>query len=287
MGCKICNSNKTALYHNFSFFPVIICNSCGTLFAKEPPKSERLKEIYNEEYYKAWKGTAKQLTDETRKMKILTFSMYLKLLSNYATLKGKNLLDIGCATGYLLEAAKKMGCNCYGVEISPFGAKESSKIFPGKIYQGTLEKARFKDARFDIITMTDLIEHVVDPVVFMEEAKRILKPNGLILLVTPNFYSWWSKILGKKWTNFKEEHLFYFSPQSLKVLADISGLKIIFEKPVSKFLSLDYIYSQFSAFPTPVLFHISRLFPLFPSAIRSKPFPIGTGDYLQILRKVT
>jgi len=283
--CKICKSKDTSLYHQFKFFPVIECSTCGTLFAKHPPKESRLEEIYGDEYYEGWKGTKKKLTNKTREMKIYTFSFYLKLLSKFTSLRGKKVLDIGCATGYLLESARKIGCDCYGVELSPFGAREAGKKFPGRIFNGTLEKANYQRGTFDVITMTDLIEHVQDPTSFMDEVKRILKSNGYILLVTPNFHSWWSKILGKRWTNFKEEHLFYFSPKSLKILADISDFQIVFEKPISKFLSLDYIYSQFTVFPTPILYHISRLFKYFPGFIKYKPFPIGTGDYLSILRK--
>lgn len=287
VNCKICGSKDTTLYHTFPFFPVIACKSCGTLFAKHPPKEERLDEIYSDSYYEGWKGVDKKLTEKTRNMKIYTFSYYLKLLKRNTKLKGKKLLDIGCATGYLLEAAKKEGADCYGVEVSPYGAQEANKKFPGRIFCGILEEAKYQDNYFDIITMTDLIEHVLDPVFFLKEVNRILKPEGYILIITPNFHSWWSKILGKKWTNFKEEHLFYFSPTSLKFLMKKSDFKIIYEKAVSKYLNLDYIYSQFTVFPTPGLYHISRTFPLIPSVLRTKNFPIGTGDYLILAKKKT
>ena len=283
--CKICSSSKTFLYNNFPFFPVIACDSCGTLFAKNPPKEDRMDEIYSDTYYEGWKGVSNKLSDQTRDMKIYTFSAYLNLLKVNTSIKKTKLLDIGCATGYLLEAAKKEGADCYGVEVSPFGAKESNKKFPGKIFCGTLEGAKYQNNFFDIITMTDLIEHVIDPVSFLKEVFRILKPGGYILIITPNFQSWWSKILGKRWTNFKEEHLFYFSPESLKFLMNKTNFEIISEKAVSKYLNLDYIYSQFTVFPTPGLYHISRTFPLFPKAIRVKNFPIGTGDYLVLAKK--
>jgi 2-polyprenyl-3-methyl-5-hydroxy-6-metoxy-1,4-benzoquinol methylase len=283
--CKICKSENIFLYHTFKFFPVLGCRECGTLFAEHPPKQERMDEIYGNDYYKGWEGMNNRLTRYTKSMKVYTFSAYFKLFSKFTHMKNKKLLDVGCATGYLLEAAKKMGCDCYGVELSPFGATEASKKFPGRIFNGTLEEARYKSESFDIITLTDLIEHVIDPVEFLKEVKRILKPGGFILIVTPDFHSWWAKFMKNKWTNFKEEHLFYFSSKSLKTLAGIVNLKTLYEKPVSKFLSLEYIYSQFTVFPTPIFYHISRIFPFFPAKIRLTPFPIGTGDILMILKK--
>ncbi len=283
--CKICKSDKTYLYHKFDFFPVIGCKNCGTFFAKNVPKEKRMREIYGDEYYKGWEGMNNKLTSSTKKMKVYTFSAYFKYVSKFLSLKNKKILDIGCATGYLLEAAKKEGCDCYGVELSTFGAEEASKKFPGRIFNGTLEEARYEAHYFDFITMTDLIEHVVDPVKFLKEAKRILKPDGYILIVTPDLSSWWSKLMRTRWTNFKEEHLFYFCPKSLKILADMCGFEIVSGKPISKFLSLDYIYSQFTVFPTPVFYQISRLFPFLPEPIRLRAFPIGTGDYLLVIKK--
>ncbi|MBI2596284.1 class I SAM-dependent methyltransferase [Candidatus Daviesbacteria bacterium] len=270
------------------FFDLYHCNQCNLYFAVGGITNEKLKKIYNKDYFRFWHGTTPTLTkevkDNVRKMKKKTFASYLKLVENLTTLNGKKLLDIGCATGFLLELAKEKGCDCYGTEISTFAAKEAEKKFPGKIYCGDFEKMPYKKTGFDIITMADVIEHLPNPISILQKVKKILKPNGYLIIVTPNIASFWAKILGKRWTNFKEEHIYYFSPKSLKILSQKSNLQIIHEKSVSKFLTLEYIYSHFRTYPTPFLGLVSNVFLLLPKFIQRLPFPIKTGDYLMLLK---
>ncbi len=291
MICKICQNKKLKYFAQFPFFDLYYCNNCKTYPANGNFDKKFLTRVYSESYFNFWKGTSPTLTDkvksEVRKMKRETFGEYLKIISKHHKLKGSKLLDIGCATGYLLELAQEKGCDCSGVEVSSFAAKEASKKFPKRIFNGTIEQAKYKDKQFDIITMIDLLEHVTDPIKTLNEVKRILKPDGYILIVTPNIDSVWVKLLGKKWTNFKEEHIFYFSPISLKFMTEKTNLKIIYQTNVIKYLTLEYIYSHFVSYPTPFFGQISKVTPLLPKVIRIKPFPIRTGDYLVLLKNDT
>jgi 2-polyprenyl-3-methyl-5-hydroxy-6-metoxy-1,4-benzoquinol methylase len=288
--CKICSSDKTFFLYRLPFFKVYRCSTCGTGFANKKFTKEDFDRIYAESYYDSWKGTenklSKDVKNQVKNMKLKTFGNYLNLLKTNS-LKKKKLLDVGCATGYLLEKAKQLGYDPYGVEYSHFAAKEAAKRFPKKIFSGSLEQAKYKSSFFDVVTLIDVIEHVEDPQKQMKEVKRILKPNGHIIVVTPNLESLWSKILKSNWTNLKEEHIFYFTPSSLKFLIKKSGFEILYSSVVTKHLTLNYIYSHFKSYPTPILGTISELFKLLPNKVRNIPFPIKTGDYIIMARLIT
>lgn len=288
--CKICLSKRSSLLYQLPFFNVYKCHRCGTGFADKKFKQSDFDRIYAESYYDSWKGTDNKLSKEVKKqvknMKIKTFDSYLKKITKIESLKNKKLLDVGCATGYLLEKAKQLGAEVHGVEYSRFASREAQKKFPNKVFSGFLEQANYKRSFFDVITLIDVIEHVENPIKQMREVKRILKQNGLIIVVTPNLESLWSKLLKNKWTNLKEEHIFYFTPSSLQLLIKKSGFEVLFESVVTKYLTLNYIYSHFKSYPTPILGTISKLFKLLPNKIRNIPFPIQTGDYLILAKLV-
>lgn len=259
--------------------------SCETLFAGKLPSKKRIREIYKASYYDSWKGTEQGINQTTKKMKSKTFISYLDLIERYMKLKNKFLLDIGCATGFFIEEANKRGALSFGVELSSYAAKEASKKFPKKIFLGQIENIEFTASKFDAITMIDMIEHSLNPVKTLKKVYKIIKKGGYILLVTPNTKSFWAKLLGKKWTNFKEEHLYYFSSKSLRGLIEKNGFDYIEGFNVNKFLTLDYIYSQLEIYPTPILSILSKVIALLPKKIRVYPFPINTGDYLLLGQK--
>ncbi len=283
--CLICNSASITLSNRLTYFDVMKCANCEVLFANEFPTSKKIMNIYSVNYYSPWTDSAGTIPMSVELMKKKTFRAYLNLLPKYIKLKGKKLLDIGCATGFLLETAKEKGCDCWGVELNPFGAKESSKKFPRRIFNGILEKSKFKDGFFDIITMVDLIEHTQNPLAVMKEVLRITKKGGYVLMVTPNVGGMWAKVLGKKWTNFKEEHLFYFKETSLRYMINKSGFNFIFGKPVTKTLTLRYICNQLYTYKTPFLSTVVKLLRFFPNFVLDFPFPIKTGDYLILINK--
>lgn len=219
-------------------------------------------------------------------MKRKTYANIFNLLEKYTTLKNKKLLDVGCATGYLLKEGKARQMDCFGVEISPYASQIAKKSFPKRIFSGTLEKTNYSKNSFDIITMIDLIEHTKSPIETLARVRKILRNGGFLIIVTPNYKSIWARIFGKYWTNFKEEHLYYFCPKSLDYISKKLLFKIIYSTPAKKFLTLDYIYSYLRTYPMPILTAVSTIFLIFPKFIRNYPFPILTDDLMLVLQRI-
>jgi len=114
----------------------------------------------------------------------------------------------------------------YGVEPGDFD-EEDVKKHGLNVVKGTLEEAHYPDNYFDVITMNHVFEHVYNPSDTMKELKRILKPNGTLIIAVPNYNSLVYKIFGKYWYQLDApRHLFIYSNKILIMYAKKFNFKI-------------------------------------------------------------
>ena len=243
------------------------------------PDEKELSAIYKNYYY-SWK--LEEFDSEVSQMKSRTFDGYLDAISRFTTPSGK-LLDIGCATGELLERAEMMGFDVYGVEISPEGVAKSRKKFgDDKIINKKLSEEDFPKEFFSVITMSDVIEHIEKTGEFMKILSGILAKNGLIFMVTPDTSSWIKKILRKNWLHYKEEHLYYFNMENIR-LAIGSDFEIVYSGPAYKFLSLNYMGNIIASYSNNSL--LSMILMVLPYSWKIKIFKLNIGEMAIICRK--
>jgi 2-polyprenyl-3-methyl-5-hydroxy-6-metoxy-1,4-benzoquinol methylase len=156
-------------------------------------------------------------------IKTIALKNKLALINELHSEKG-SLLDIGAGTGEFLNVAKQNGWNVLGVEPNQ-KAKENAikKGVPFAENTTTLE-----NNSFDVVTMWHVLEHVPDLDFQIKELKRLLKPNGTILIAVPNFKSYDAKHYGNYWAAYDvPRHLWHFSKTSIKLLFDKQGMKLI------------------------------------------------------------
>jgi SAM-dependent methyltransferase len=286
MDCPICSSTIIATKHAMgNERSVQRCGQCSTEFLFPQLDDEALQQLYSESYYAAWGLKGDGDNEATRQMKMATFELRLNLLA----LLGKQgrLLDVGCATGYLLEAAQVRGWAPYGVEYATWAAAIAQKKFGhGAIFNGTLEQCSFPENFFDAIVMTDLIEHVRRPQETLLKASKLLKDDGLLLIVTPDTAAFSHHLMGKRWTHYKPEHFFYFNRRSFQYLANNGGWEIIHYGKAAKALNIDYFHTQFNVYPhwllTPL---VNILHTLLPRSAGKRNFFLSIGEMVLVLKK--
>jgi 2-polyprenyl-3-methyl-5-hydroxy-6-metoxy-1,4-benzoquinol methylase len=284
MKCSLCGKDSDKIRLTISGRNIYVCADCDYEFLFPQLSKEENERLYNETYYKPW-GLDKQQNDEaTAQMKKETFSIYIDIIKTRKN-SGK-LLDVGCATGYLMEVAGSRGFEAYGIDISAYSSGVArGKFAEGRVFTGTLDRSLFNGLLFDVITMTDVLEHAPDPVETLKQAKTLLAKDGIVFLVTPNVRSVSNRLLGAKWSNYKLEHLHYFSKSSIRKAAAMAGLKVIACRRSSKYLNLKYTYNQFVTFPhwllTP-LFTI--LYKLLPDAALRANIPVPIGEMIVVLK---
>lgn len=179
--CYICKSNKTKKIHNLKNFYRYKCKNCNVVFIHPHPDSEGLASIYKKEYYHSW-GIQKGNVENLQKMKMKTAEAWLEKIEKY-TKPGK-ILDVGCAMGFFMEAAKKRGWEPSGIELSDYSSSIAESKFPGSVYKDKFENINFHANSFDCIVMSDLLEHLEDPTKAIEKTHNMgLSPNSCQVLV--------------------------------------------------------------------------------------------------------
>jgi SAM-dependent methyltransferase len=132
------------------------------------------------------------------------------------------VLDIGCATGNFLRAMKDRGWSVTGVEPNHDAANYARQAHAIDVHTGTIESADLPDNAFDVVTMWDVFEHVLDPRATLEEISRVIKPGGLLAIGTPNPKSLEARLFGQNWAGWdRPRHTYIYYPEVLfRYLAD-------------------------------------------------------------------
>ena len=294
--CPLCGAQRTRPCFFLPGSGVLYrCRQCTVEFISPQPDEAQLKEIYSEAYYAAWGLSGEQENESTRSMKRATFRLRLALIRRFLQrdseiapdLGRPRILDVGCATGYFLELAKEEGFLPFGVEYSAYAAARARLRFgEDAIFQGTLEQSAFPRASFAAIAMSDLLEHVRIPAVTLDIAKDLLRPEGVILIMTPDTGALSRAVMGRRWTHYKPEHLFYFNRRSLTWLANRSGLYIVHSERSKKALNLTYLHTQFGVYRHWLLTpFVNLLYRLSPTPLRNRNFYLSIGEMVVILKK--
>jgi 2-polyprenyl-3-methyl-5-hydroxy-6-metoxy-1,4-benzoquinol methylase len=150
---------------------------------------------------------------------------HLNIIRKFASFPARpRLLDVGCALGLMLHEASAASWEAIGVETSEFAAHYAAVHTGCQVYTGTLQDAHFESESFDVVTLMDVIEHVPWPRALIAEVHRVLRPGGVVFLVTPNFASLFVRLYGAKAYGIgPEEHVTYFQPSTIRQLLQANG----------------------------------------------------------------
>lgn len=171
---------------------------------------------------------------------------HLDLLVRYtaATEKGQGrLLDVGCGDGQSLEILADLGWVVSGVEVDP-SAVEVARSRGLDVRHGTLADAAFAEDTFDVVTSSHVIEHVHDPADFLAQSRRVLRPGGRLVTVTPNARAMLLGRHGSSWLALDPpRHLLLFTSSSLEALARATGFREVSVRSTARAVALNEIAS--------------------------------------------
>lgn len=137
------------------------------------------------------------------------------------------LLDVGCGNGQALQFMAELGWQVQGVDFDPQAVQIAQKKGL-EIHLGGLEDRAYLSDSFDAITMSHVIEHVHDPLSLLGECRRILKPGGRLVIVTPNSGSWGHQRFGSSWMHLDPpRHLHIFNGHSLRTLIEMADFQLV------------------------------------------------------------
>ncbi|WP_370323675.1 class I SAM-dependent methyltransferase [Flavobacterium sp. ASW18X] len=161
-------------------------------------------------------------------VKKINLASKLKLISSFAE-EGKSLLDVGAGTGDFVFTAKQNGWNVSGIEPNP----KARALAKEKGIDLVTALDRLPQASFDVITLWHVLEHLPELENDIDNLRKLLKPNGTLVIAVPNFKSWDAKYYKQFWAAYDvPRHLWHFSKQGIKSLFSPFQLKIEKIKPM-------------------------------------------------------
>ena len=250
--CQLCGSSASNEIFREPPFRVVRCADCTLVYVSPRRDLAALERLYGAEYWASdspkTRGYASYVNDAPLYLK--TFRRRLNLVKKHVGAGPLRVLDIGCAAGYFLRVMRDDGHDVRGVELSAdIGAHAIEHLGAENIHIGYLDdlepnRAGFEPESFDLVTLWDVVEHVPDPQSLLRQARRFLKPEGVLILETQNVSSRFANMLGRRWQHYKhEEHLYHFDPTTVERLLREAGFDIVQNTPSygGKYVSLGFI----------------------------------------------
>jgi len=223
--CPLCGSSLWRPFLSCDGFGFVRCRACSAVFQNPRPVFDDVRRRYGEGYF------AYELENERNFFGLMKLGLadigFRERTAGFGT-NGQSalpraFLDIGCATGMLIEHMKSEGWKVQGVDVCRESAEYGKAHRGVDIFAGTLEEAHLPDASFGVIHFSHLIEHVPDPRSFLAEVKRILAPGGFVVITTPNIDGFQARLFGKEWRSAIADHLVLFSRLTLERLVGELG----------------------------------------------------------------
>lgn len=254
--CNLCGATAYGPYRQRSLPHVVRCGGCGLVRVEEFPDSGRLAEIYSAEYFRNDTSNVLGYADyeSDRPFILRTAHRRLRKLEQLAPGRGR-ILDVGCAFGYFLEAARRRGWDVEGIDLSEHAvAYARQHLGDAAVHTGQLEQAGLPLGSFDVITLWDVVEHFPDPVEKLAYCRELLKPGGLLVLSTPDIGSPVARVTGPRWMGFKlaDEHLYYFSRRTMGAMLERAGFAVVRTFPVGKDVSLGLFGARLRLYVPPL-----------------------------------
>jgi len=218
--CPLCSSSRSKSFDRRTFrgFPVenCICLNCGLIYQSPRMTEAEMEVYYQAEYRRTYQGMegpiARDLVVQTARAQALLDFVQPKFTCI------DRCLDIGCSTGLILKYFQSH-FNCQTVGIEPDNAYRTYAVGQGlTVYPSLGELEKEPEARFDLVIMSHVLEHLPNPVGYLSHLREsLLMPDGYLLLEVPNLYAH---------DSFEVAHLFAFSPHTLKEVLRKGGLVV-------------------------------------------------------------
>ncbi len=212
--CAICNKYSATFYTNTNSYDILKCHYCKAGFLSRMPTKKVLHDFYSNFTYDTGFINEKLIRKEATNV--------LKNLKKY---KGK-LLDIGSGAGFFIHEAQKMGWSCLGIETSKKLVDYGKVYLNINIIHGDFLNINLKNEKYDVIILSQIIEHITEPYKMLNKVYSYLSKGGILYIATPNFNSHLSKVLKVNFPYLSPpEHVIFYSPKTLYFLLQKTGFQ--------------------------------------------------------------
>lgn len=204
-----------------------VCRQCGARRVAALPAAAEVQREYEQRYQRRFPPG--QIAGSRR-------AMLRTILGRMRSLGATGrLLDIGCGGGHLIREARAEGWRTVGTDLAHEACATAAAT--GQVVQADARALPFSGAAFDALTVVNVLDHTIHPRRVLQEAARVLRPGGLLVVRIPNatFHAPWAPLLAhlgplvrwRRWDAYPILHLFAFSPHALRRLVERAGFDVV------------------------------------------------------------
>jgi SAM-dependent methyltransferase len=182
------------------------------------PTDLELAALYDGAYYRSTDaGRGYGSYEAQRASRMRSFRAFTDLAARLAP--GGRVLDVGCALGFFLEAARDAGLEAHGIDTSAAAIAEIEPRFGTRVRCLSVEALAARGERFDVVFASDVLEHVTRPHAFVDAVAQLLAPRGHLICITPNERGLLARVSGPRWVSLKvPEHVVLYGPPTVRRL---------------------------------------------------------------------
>jgi SAM-dependent methyltransferase len=263
--CPLCGYRRyKEIYKERGILGIVRCLGCGLLYVN--PRLKDPEKIYWGDANKYFNEARLIFEGKARHHRDPNYIEDLKLI--YKFKPSGNFLDIGTNMGFFLRNARGWKWNLYGVEPSPSLSEMARKFFGLNVKTAFLEDAGFKDNFFNVVTLTDVFEHIPEPAKVLKEIYRILKNDSILFIKVPNgLFNLFKFYIAKMFGRLKDydlfdsyEHVIHYSERTLRCMLEKCGFQIVkttIGRPIQTPVWHNYV-GQYFQYPTPWWLNFKR-----------------------------
>ena len=213
-------------------YRMVKCDTCGLVRSDPVADAETISKLYS--------GSTLDYSSEIPNLR-LTYGRYLERAGEHSVSKS-SLLEIGCGSGFFLEEALARGYTYVrGVEPGIAAVQNASPAVRGNIEAGIMRPGLFADARFDVVCLFQVLDHIPEPGELLDCCLKALRPGGALLVLNHNVDAVSARLLGENSPIVDIEHTFLYSGNTLTRLAESRGFKVVESGAALNTYSLNYL----------------------------------------------
>jgi SAM-dependent methyltransferase len=223
------------------------CPECYLVFREPTAADKNPSQLYDDFYKKEEPGRFHFIVEYIVRM--LRFYRALKIFT--IAPHAKSILDIGSGRGFMLYYLRKIFGyrRTAGIQISRPALEYSRNVLGLEIYGEDLLARSWESGSFEVITMWHVLEHLINPELYIARIADLLTKDGRLIIEVPNISSWTRRLSGKYWLGLDlKYHLSFFSPRSLITMLERHDFRVLavntFSLEYSPFLSAQSIISR-------------------------------------------
>ncbi|MEY2562635.1 MAG: hypothetical protein QOH88_828 [Verrucomicrobiota bacterium] len=241
--CPVCEGTTSKLLFEQRFgmlsegsllagYDVVVCSQCGCAFADRIPEQSVFDEHYASmsKYEYAHRGGEESPFDAAR------FDVIANYLSAQIGDRETRVLDVGCATGGLLDRLRRLGyANLTGLDPSPGCARLAKQVYDLPVQVGTAFENDLPKRSYDLVIVVGVLEHIRDVAAAVAKLDELVSPRGMIFAEVPDATAF-SEWPDAPYQEFSIEHVNFFGPRSLENLMKKAGYELIkMDRPPRQF----------------------------------------------------